>query len=154
MEQQRASDELKDAPVLRSIPVRDPFRVPAGFFDRFPTDLQARIAEQRGRSVSIGWKAVPGWLRISSAVGALALIVGALVLFRPSATVQDMAAAPTIDLTTDDLLLDRREMSELVRTIEEPDDLMAAIGQDLDRDDLALYLENEELPLDMLIEEL
>ena len=154
MEQRNDHDALKDAPILRSIQAQDPFRVPDGFFDRFPTDVQARIAERKGRSFSSGWMAVPGWLRISSALGAIALIVGAFLLFRSTPTDQEMAAVPAIDLTTDDLLLDRYEMSELVHSIEQPDGLMAAIGQDLDRDDLALYLENEELPLDLLIEEL
>lgn len=154
MEQRSDHDDLKDAPVLRSIQTEDPFRTPDGFFDRFPADVQARIAERRDRSVRTGWMAVPGWLRISSAVGALVLVIGAFMLFRSAPTDQEMAAVPEIDLTTDDLLLDRYEMSELVRSIDEPDDLMAAIGRDLGRDELALYLENEELPLDILSEEL
>lgn len=154
MEQRNDNDELKDAPLLRAIQVQDPFRVPDGFFDRFPADVQARIVERKGRPIGAGWMAVPGWLRVSSAIGAVVLIIGAVVLLRSTPADQEMAAVPVIDLTTDDLLLDRYEMSELVRSIEEPDDLMAAIGPDVDHDALALYLENEELPLDLLIEEL
>jgi hypothetical protein len=46
-------DELKDAPLLKSISRENPFRVPDGYFDSFPTLISEKIAAQNSR---------PGWI--------------------------------------------------------------------------------------------
>jgi len=58
MEDPRRNDELKDAPLLRSVPKADPFTVPDGFFERFPHSVQAR-ATARGTG-GLRW---PRWAR-------------------------------------------------------------------------------------------
>jgi hypothetical protein len=45
-------DELKDAPLLKSISRENPFKVPDGYFDSFPTLISEKIAAQNSK---------PGW---------------------------------------------------------------------------------------------
>ena len=46
-------DELKDAPLLKSISRENPFKVPDGYFDSFPTIISEKIAAQNSK---------PGWI--------------------------------------------------------------------------------------------
>lgn len=46
-------DELKDSPLLKSMNRENPFKVPDGYFDSFPTIISERIAVQNSK---------PGWI--------------------------------------------------------------------------------------------
>ncbi|MEO5572101.1 MAG: hypothetical protein ABIT08_12345 [Bacteroidia bacterium] len=42
-------DELKDAPLLKSMSRENPFKVPDGYFDSFPTIISEKIAAQNSK---------------------------------------------------------------------------------------------------------
>lgn len=46
-------DELKDAPFLKNMSRENPFKVPDGYFDSFPTIISEKIAAQNSK---------PGWI--------------------------------------------------------------------------------------------
>jgi len=145
-------DELKDAPLLRGIPEHDPFVVPNGFFDRFPQTVQARIAAQQPKAWS---DRIAALLRPRVVVGGLAFLA---VLATTWTLWPSIAPAGTVALGA------AVEPEEVLSTDLDDELLFAALASDqplLDAVDLALsdtelqaYLENEELPLDLLIEEL
>lgn len=155
MTERHDTDPLSEAPLLRSIPRTDPFVVPDGFFDRFPMQVQAAINSRHS-----GWKAIlnhfrgahPAW-RITAAVCGLALAV----LVVRTALVGGHAAgeheAASVELTADDLL---------ALEVNEEDLLAASALEDWETDwsgtltaeELNLYLEHEDLELELIIETL
>ena len=142
------NDELRDAPVLRSIPKTDPFVVPDGFFERFPHALQQRISEQRGRSPVLG-----GWLR--PAIGALAVL--AVVVITWFLWPKSTSDLPRIAMSTyeqPEHVSDDLDAEELLAALSTGDPLLAEVDLALTETELAAYVEQEELPLDLLIEEL
>ena len=140
-------DELKEAPRLKGIPKNDPFVVPDGFFDRFPTVVQARIADH-GHSNARVW-----FLRPVPIAGSLALLTLFLALWQSWPRSAVPLAAQEIDIhpnelpqgTWDTELLYDELGGEVfsVSTMALPDD-----------DVLYAYLENEDLSLEVLTEEL
>lgn len=147
------NDELRDAPTLRSIPKVDPFVVPDGFFDRFPQQMQQRIAAEHVRGTRWSW-GLPIWA-VKPAFGALtlfAVIILAWTLWPTKDTAVDsaqLATYETLDHVTDDL-----EADDIYAALSTDDPLLAEADLGLTGDELAEYIEREELPLDLLMEEL
>lgn len=142
------NDERREGPVLRSIPRTDPFVVPEGFFERFPHAVQQRITEKRERASMLG-----GWLR--PAIGAcavLAAMVIAWVLWPKPASELPQLAVSTYE--TPDHVSDELEAEELLTALSTDDPLLAEVDLTLTDAELAAYIEQEELPLELLIEEL
>jgi|SRR6185436_4161051 len=52
-EKENMDDELKDAPLLKNMNRENPFKVPEGYFDSFPSIVSERIASQKSK---------PGWV--------------------------------------------------------------------------------------------
>lgn len=151
MELKDEPNELGEAPILRSLRGTDPFVVPESFFDTFPHAVQQRaLATAAPRSVS-PWRRI---LRPALAMGAVALIAIIGLRWPASAPLEDPAPLAVQDWTPEDLVrsgVDIRSVQTLLGpeesqmdVIELPDDDHAVIA----------YLENEDLPLDLLIEEL
>lgn len=68
------NEELKDAPLLRSLQSADPYKAPEGYFDALSSDIQHKISQgQQRRTVSVKiWKpvfAVVGVLIIALLIG-------------------------------------------------------------------------------------
>ena len=147
-----ATDDLKDAPLLRSIPQHDPFVVPDGFFDRFPQTVQARIAAQRPTAWTDRLAAL---LQPRLAIGSLAVlaIVATTWMLWPS--------GPSVGTTSLGAAVEPEEVLSadvddelLFAALASDEPLLDAIELPLSDAELEAYLENEELPLDLLIEEL
>ncbi len=48
------NEELKDAPLLRSLQAADPYKAPEGYFDALSSDIQHKISQgQQQRTVSV-----------------------------------------------------------------------------------------------------
>ncbi|MEP7168810.1 MAG: hypothetical protein ABI855_05520 [Bacteroidota bacterium] len=52
-ENEYMEDELKDSPILKKMSRENPFKVPDGYFDSFPTIISERIASHKSK---------PGWI--------------------------------------------------------------------------------------------
>ncbi len=145
-------DDLKDAPLLRSIPQHDPFVVPDGFFDRFPQTVQARIAAQQPTSWSDRLVAM---LRPRVWVGAVAVlaIVATTWSLWPTGT-PSATSAHGVAIEPEELLSTDVDDELLFAALASDEPLLDAVDLPLSDTELEAYLENEELPLDLLIEEL
>jgi len=135
-------DELKRlAPRLHGLPKADPFTVPDGFFERFPHQVQAAIAE--GRSTNA--PAWTWWKRAAFALPVLAILAtGAMLLLRentPAPVAVEVTPLPDSEL----VLLDD---ATLLAAIEDnaaaitPADL-GHVDSALDETYLLAYLEEE-----------
>ena len=146
------TDDLKDAPLLRSIPQHHPFVVPDGFFDRFPQTVQARIGAQQPTSWS---DRLATLLRPRVVVGCLAVlaVVATTWTLWPSRT-----SAGTTELggtvEPEEVLNNEVDDELLFAALMSDEPLLDPVDLPLSDDELEAYLENEELPLDLLIEEL
>lgn len=156
MEARHEHDELKDAPILRSIPKVDPFVVPDGFFEQFPHAVQARIAQRQG-----AWARFNGWigdlslpLRLAGATAVIAVIASVAFFALRNAPSTDQALAAEITVAPTELDPSDVDEIELLAMMEDDPSFLNDAGDGLTADEMALYLENEELPLDLLIEEL
>ena len=149
-------DELKDAPMLRSIPKVDPFVVPDGFFDRFPHQVQARVAQRTSLVERIGtWLRSFSWPVQLAGIATIALLIAGPLYFvlRPASITEGNGVA-TIDVAPNELDPYTLDETDLYTAIDDAPALMAAVGDGFTPDEMAAYLEHEELPLDLLIEEL
>lgn len=146
------TDELKDAPLLRSIPRYDPFVVPDGFFERFPQTIQARIAAQRPSSWTDQLALL---LRPRVAIGSLAVlaIVATIWTLWPSGTSTGTAALGAA-VEPEEVLSTEVDDELLFAALASDEPLLDAVELPFSDTELEAYLENEELPLDLLIEEL
>lgn len=154
MEPLHDNDELKDAPFLRSLPKADPFEVPDGFFDRFPHQVQATVTAQRA-AASRGWSfGTSIALRIAGVTAIVALIATASFFFMRAEAGTDEIAATEITIAPNEIDLDMMDDQDLFAMIDDSPELISEAGEGLNHDEMAAYLENEELPLDLLIEEL
>lgn len=146
------TDELKDATLLRGIPQHDPFVVPDGFFDRFPQTVQARIAAQRPTT----WTdRLAGLLRPRIAISGLAVLAIVATTWTlwpsgPSAGTAALGAA----VEPEEVLSADVDDELLFAALDGDEPLLDAVELPLSDTELEAYLENEELPLDLLIEEL
>ena len=142
-------DELKDAPILRSLHREDPFIVPSQFFDRFPAHVQQRI----GR---VETPPLFSWARLRiPAAAALAVAVLAILFWRPTSVQPSLPVTPmevaSVPYDTDIYELNDHE---LMAAYSEYPDLYTEVGHGFGSDELTAYLLNEDLSLDQLIEEL
>ena len=146
-------DELNESPTLRSIAKEDPFVAPQGFFDTFPQvvqqQIQTRTAAEREGLLARWSDAL--WPRIT--IGSLAGIAIVTIVW---------SVWPTTDTTPTELAqtqpeeLHESDVDEdlLYATLYTENDLMAAVALPEDDTEVLAYLENEDLPLDLLIEDL
>lgn len=81
----------KEAPILASIPKRNPYTVPDGYFDTLPHSIieKCRETTQRKSLVNIFWLFRPQWM-----VASLVLIIGATFYLRSNspATLETLTA--------------------------------------------------------------
>ncbi len=155
MEPRSTHDELKDAPTLRVIPKVDPFVVPEGFFDRFPQQVQARIAKPEGIFAKL-WRGIteaPPALRVAGLTAVVAIITGAVYFNLPNAPYQAPAIA-RFTMEPNEIDLDAIDDADLFAMIDDEPEMMTQVGADLSTEEMEAYLESENLPLDLLIEEL
>ena len=146
------TDELMDAPLLRSIPQHDPFVVPDGFFDRFPQAVQERIAAQ----APISWSdRLAAMLRPRVVVGSLAAIaiVATTWMLRPAAP-SGSTISLGVAVEPEEVLSNEVDDELLFAALNSNEPLLDAVDLPLSDAELEAYLENEELPLDLLMEEL
>ena len=143
------TDELKDAPLLRSIPKHDPFIVPDGFFDRFPHAVQARILEQQHPIAKPWWSrfAIPA---ISLGMMALLVLVWWMI---PTNKPELNALVPELDEHTEFAVLDETDSDLLYALFDTSTTPMGNVDLQLETEELIAYLDNENLPLDFLIEQ-
>lgn len=146
------TDELKDAPMLRSLSKADPFVVPGGFFDRFPQVVQQRIADERSQRRSWTWS-LTSLMKPALGVAALAVVIALVVTVRYN-SVDAPSSAAVASYETPDHIADEIEADELNTLLSTDEPLLANVDLTLNEAELAAYLETEELPLDLLIEEL
>lgn len=144
-------DELNRlAPRLHGLPKADPFRVPDGFFERFPHEVQAAVV-QRTRRNGPAWN---WWTRFAVALPIIALLgAAAWWTLRSSEPGQAVAFDPA-RLTSDPRIMDEWDESELLAFIEESPDAthdLGSVDMNLDEDVLLTYLENENADLIDLI---
>ena len=143
------TDELKDAPLLRSIPKHDPFIVPDGFFDHFPHAVQAMIVEQQ-RTIAKPW-----WSRLAIptiSFGLIALLV--LVWWMiPTNQPELNTSVPELDEQTEFAVLDETDSDLLYALFDTSTTPMGNVDLQLETEELIAYLDNENLPLDFLIEQ-
>ena len=155
MEPRNAHDELRDAPTLRAMPKVDPFVVPEGFFDRFPHQVQARIATPEGSFARL-WRTLTEAsmaLQLAGITAVVAIVAGVVLINLPNTPdpITDMTQL-TVDPT--EISVDDLDDADVYAMLDDAPDLMADVGPDLTTEEMAAYLENENLPLDLLIEEL
>ena len=146
------TDELKDAPLLRGIPLHDPFVVPDGFFDRFPQTVQARIAAQQPASWTDRLAALLRPRRVIGSLAVITIVVTTWTLW-PSGTSTGTASLG-VAVEPEEVLSNDVDDELLFATLASDGPLLDAIDLPLTDSELEAYLENEELPLDLLLEEL
>lgn len=150
-------DPLNDAPLLRSVPRTDPFEVPEGFFDRFPELVMAKVERPLPlwlRAWNTWWKAHPA-LRIAS----IALVIGAFAM--PFMNMNGGQGSPDVyaGLETEAVRPDAVEAlfyddESLMAALATDDEAFAAVGHGVSDEALAAYVDQQDLPLEQIIEEL
>ncbi|MBL7980726.1 MAG: hypothetical protein JNL52_02840 [Flavobacteriales bacterium] len=145
------NDELRDAPGLKDLRRSDPFAVPEGFFEQFPQRVQQRVVQlerQNERRIPFG-----RWTWYGAA--AMAMLAFGIYFLQPgtptSATsITDQTAALNVD--PEELDLESWDQIELYASLNDDRSTIAITA--LESDELAAYIEHEELPLDLILEEL
>lgn len=128
---------------LEDIPRRSVFKVPEGYFEDLPTQIQSRMAEGGRRSPALA--AVSFSLKFALPV--LALVVAGIFWFRPQPTFQD--ELNDIDSDQIALYLERTENADLDDTHDPAD----WTKPELDQLEDAVY-SNMEYPNEDLLDEL
>ena len=152
MEHTNGPDELRDAPLLSKLRGSDPFVTPEGFFERFPQEVQQRIrSRERGRW-SLRPVFRPAWVIATLMV---AVVVTVFMVMREP-TAPDLQAELTEEPATmpDELDLDSWDDDQLLAEIVSEEGTVTGVAHDLDAEELAAYIEQEELPIDLILEEL
>ncbi|MBL7945054.1 MAG: hypothetical protein JNN32_03250 [Flavobacteriales bacterium] len=146
-------DELREAPLLRSLPKEDPFVAPKDFFEFFPHAVQQaayQVDRERRRHTPLLGDVKP--LRFfGSAAALLGLLVAAIVLW-PAPTPAGPAVAQ--EWTVDEMLYSDLDVELIYADADIDTDLMDLVSLPEDDQAVLAYLESEDLPLDLLIEEL
>ncbi|WKZ67035.1 MAG: hypothetical protein QY325_03695 [Flavobacteriales bacterium] len=145
-------DPLDEAPKLGSLHgAPTPFSVPDGFFDRFPHRVQSmaiqRQAAQRPVARLLPWGPK---LALAAAAVLVAFLGGRFIL---SEGAQAPIPTDTYALESDGVMLGWDDPEVLAMVAEIPA-LAPRVGEGVDDDALATYLEEEDLPFEMIIEEL
>lgn len=141
MENHIGNEELhRDAPFLAKLPKSDPFQVEAGFFDRFPHEVQA-LAARPAPSSWIVWVK-----RAAVALPAMAILLFAIHSLRPST---DKAHA---EMPDDDLLLSSLadqmgtdDILEAADTDEWPE--FSTVSVQLTPEEALAYVDNNQIDL-------
>jgi len=152
MKTQFDNDDLERlAPNLAGIPKQDPFRVEEGFFERFPHQVQALVANEK-RSI---WPSV--WLlRAAFALPVVGLLIGALWFFQASPPTTDPnQVTNTESLSNEEMyLLEADELLADLAPEELPEHAAASEAPALDADELVAYYELTSADITDLIENL
>ncbi|HRF82051.1 MAG TPA: hypothetical protein PL070_18395 [Flavobacteriales bacterium] len=153
MEAKHGTDDLHHAPVLRSIPKQDPFVVPDGFFFAFPHEVQQRAVakEKRLPKVLRDWRSsdLTKW---SAGIAALLAIAAFLWWNTPQPNAPLVGEHP--HWSEGDLFHADMDVELLYTEFFPDDELMEAVHLPEDNDAILAYLEDQDLPLDLLIDEL
>lgn len=153
MKDPNTTDELREAPLLRSLPKEDPFVAPKDFFEFFPHTVQQaayQVDRERRRHTPLLGDVKP--LRFfGSAAALLGLLVAAIVLW-PAPTPAGPAVAQ--EWTVDEMLYTDLDVELIYADADIDTDLMDLVSLPEDDQAVLAYLESEDLPLDLLIEEL
>lgn len=152
MEHSNGPDELRDAPLLSKLRRSDPFVTPEGFFERFPQEVQQRIRQRERAAWSLRPVFRPAWV-IGTTVIALILTVF-LVLREPTTPLLQAELTEEPAVMPDELVLDTWNTDQLLAEIASEEGSVSGVAHDLDAEELAAYIEHEELPIDLILEEL
>ena len=144
-------DDLRSAPTLRSLKGSAPFVVPDGFFEAFPHAVQQEALAQAAPRSFNPWRRV---LRPVLALGAVALIAILGLRWPASAPLEEPAPLAVQDWTPEDLERSGVDIRSVQTLLGPEESLMDVIELPDDDHAVIAYLENEDLPLDLLIEEL
>lgn len=151
MERTDEPNELSDAPTLRNLSRNDPFVVPEGFFDAFPHAVQqhALAGTKTPSRLASGWQRM---LRPAFAIASITILATAALLWmeRP----RTIPAEQNVAWSADELLDADMDVEVLYTEYPVDGDLMDAVHLPQDDEAVLAYLDNEDLPLDLLIEEL
>ncbi len=156
MNAHRDTEDLQDAPLLRSLPMHDPFVVPDGFFDRFPSEVKQRIALRPRR---MAWTNLlsTSWLnwRVASLAGALGIALVIAVL-RPDTNGDEPTnlSGTSSQALSEEAYLESLDDTELWSLYGEDPELLTAVGDGFEDHELEAYILHQELPVELLIEEL
>ena len=149
MTERNEPNELSEAPQLRAIPKVDPFVVPEGFFERFPQQVKAEATRER-----MPWALFGPPLRLARLAGVLTLVAVAVLAWKNWSTPVDMRTAMTEPtLETDLLAMEELSSDQLYSLMAEDPAPFTHVDPELGADQLIAYLEEEDLPLDILVEE-
>jgi hypothetical protein len=156
MNTHRDTEDLQDAPLLRSLAKHDPFVVPDGFYDRFPAEVKQRIALPEPRTA---WTERLGvrWMdwRMASLAGALG--VAMVIMFLRPGTGSDVSNDLTITSSAalpEEAYLERIDDQDLWALYGEDPELLTTVGDGFEDHELEAFILHQELPVELLIEEL
>ena len=156
MKSKHTSDELNEAPLLKSIPAHDPFVVPDGFFERFPHRVQDRLRKPQSFTAR-AMRAIHGttlvrWISVGIAI--MLLVFGVNHVWNTPPKANGDGHAVVVSMEPEEVDTGTWSESELLWYTEGSSEFMAYAGDNVRTEDLLHYLENEDLPLDLLSEEL
>jgi hypothetical protein len=136
------------APTLFGIPVEEPFKVPAHFFDRLPHEVQAMVVAKANKPEAFRWL----W-RVAIATPVVLVLLGAWWVLRDSGAVENVAVVEETSPTIEDL--DEVDEVDLFAALTS-DEAVAVntLEVDLTDEELLEYLEQEHPDLNELISEL
>jgi hypothetical protein len=146
-------DELRATPILRGSSRRDAFKVPAGFFDRFPNQVQSKVLQDQRPKRFLGlW---PERAFRIAVLGAFTLLVGLGLWMRPTTPVGSATTAELGEVIHPEELLElEMEDDILFATLAEDGPVLNTVALALSEKELTAYVEFEDLSLELLIEEL
>jgi hypothetical protein len=146
-------NELHDAPGLANLRKNDPFVVPEGFFEQFPQRVQQRVALSERKGLQPFTMAKWTWY---GAAALTMLAIGLYFLQPPAPTGPSLSdhAAAGLNVAQEELDLDSWNDHDLYAALNEGHDQAPSMVSGLDSDEVAAYIEHEELPFDLILEEL
>lgn len=153
MKDPNTTDELREAPLLRSLSKEDPFVAPKDFFEFFPHAVQQaayQVDRERRRHTPLFGDVSP--LRLFGGAAALLTVIIVAIISWPSPVTP--SATTTAEWTVDEMLYSDIDLEPLYAETGAESDLMDVVSLPEDDQTVLAYLESEDLPLDLLIEEL
>ena len=145
-------DPLEEAPILGSLhAAATPFSVPDGFFERFPQQVQSMVIQRQAAQRPVARLLWWGPKVALAAAAVLVAFLGSRFILSEGAPAPVPADAYALGSGGVMLGWDDPEVLALVAELPE---LAPRVGEGVDEEALATYLEEEDLPLEMIIEEL